>query len=172
MQQSPVIRITDATEADLAPVAQLAGIVWRAHYPGIITDGQIDYMLARGYSHEALLRFVTEPGAGLLLAYEDERLIGFAAYYRVDDASELKLDKLYVHQDFHGQGVGRRLIQRVERDARAQGRSSLILNVNKSNVKAIRAYEHNGFVIREPVVVDIGGGYVMDDYVMSKNLGQ
>jgi len=170
MPQSQPIRITEATEADLRPVAELAGVVWRAHYPGIISRAQIDYMLARGYSHEALLRFVTEPGARLLLASVDERLIGFAAYYRVEDATELKLDKLYVHQDFHGEGVGSRLIERVEEDARAQHRSTLILNVNKNNTRAIRTYERNGFVIRDSVVVDIGGGYVMDDFIMAKRL--
>ena len=53
---------------------------------------------------------------------------------------------------------------------RAQRCSTLILNVNKNNVQAIRAYEKNGFAIREAVVVDIGGGFVMDDYVMAKPL--
>jgi ribosomal protein S18 acetylase RimI-like enzyme len=170
MQQSLPIRIAEASEPDLEAVAELAGVIWHAHYPGIITPDQIDYMLARGYSHEALLRFIIEPGAGMLLAYAGERMIGFAAYYRPDDSSELKLDKLYVHQDCHGWGVGSRLIARVEAAARAQGRNTLILQVNKNNTKAIRAYERNGFAVREPVVVDIGGGYVMDDFVMAKRL--
>jgi diamine N-acetyltransferase len=172
MQQSLSIRIAEATETDLEAVAELAGIIWRAHYPGIITPGQIEYMLARGYSHEALLRFITEPGAGLLLAYAGERLIGFAAYYRADDVGELKLDKLYVQPDHHGQGVGSLLIGRVEAAARAQARRTLILQVNKNNAKAIGAYEKNGFSIRESVVVDIGGGYVMDDFIMAKRLSR
>jgi len=170
MQRCLSIRIVEATEDDLGAVAELAGIVWRAHYPGMITHGQIDYMLERGYSRDALLRFVTAPGAGLLLARDGERLIGFAGYYRVDDASALKLDKLYVHQDYHGCGVGSRLIARVEQAASAQSADTLILQVNKNNAKAIRAYERSGFAIRESIVVDIGGGYVMDDFLMTKPL--
>ena len=46
--------------------------------------------------------------------------------------------------------------------------TTLILNVNKNNGQAIRAYEKRGFAIREAVVNDIGRGYVMDDYVMAK----
>jgi diamine N-acetyltransferase len=164
------IRIVAATEADLSSVAELAGVIWREHYPGIITAGQIDYMLERGYCHDALNRFIVEPGAGLLLAYAAERFIGFAAYYRSDGESELKLDKLYVHPDCHGRGVGSRLIARVEAAARAQALETLVLNVNKNNVKAIRAYEANGFAVHESVVIDIGDGYVMDDYVMAKRL--
>jgi len=170
MQRSFSIRIVEASESDLGAVAELAGIVWRAHYPGIITHGQIEYMLARGYSHDALLRFLTEAGAGLLLAYDRERLIGFAAYFPTGEADELKLDRLYVHQDYHGCGVGSRLIARVEETAGAQRLRTLILQVNKNNSKAIRAYERNGFAIREPVAVDIGGGYVMDDFLMAKRL--
>jgi len=37
-------------------------------------------------------------------------------------------------------------------------------------VQAIRAYERYGLAIREAVVVDIGNGFVMDDYVMALNL--
>lgn len=164
------IRIVGATEADLAAVGELAGEIWREHYPGIITPEQIEYMLSRGYSRAALRRFVDEAGAGLALAYVGERLAGFAAHHRSDHAGEIKLDKLYVHQDYQGRGVGSRLIAHVEAAARAQERTTLILNVNKNNVKAIAAYERNGFAVRESVVVDIGAGFVMDDYVMAKQL--
>ena len=33
----------------LAEISVLAALIWRAHYPGIITPAQIDYMLARSY---------------------------------------------------------------------------------------------------------------------------
>ena len=164
------LSIGAATECDLAAVAELAGVIWRSHYPGIITTEQIDYMLALGYSHAALSRFIEEEGAGLDLARFGDRLAGFAAYYLSEGGRELKLDKLYVLQEFQGRGVGSRLIAATETRARAQRCSTLILNVNKNNVQAIRAYEKNGFAIREAVVVDIGNGFVMDDFVMAKPL--
>jgi GNAT superfamily N-acetyltransferase len=164
------LSIVSATEADLGAVAKLAGVIWRRHYPGIITQEQIEYMLALGYSHHALRRFLDAEGAGLDLARIGDRLAGFGAHCRLDGTRELKLDKLYVHQDFQGHGLGSRLIGKAESAARAQGCSNLVLNVNKRNVQAILAYERNGFAIREAVVVDIGGGFVMDDYVMAKPL--
>ena len=42
--------------------------------------------------------------------------------------------------------------------------------MNKHNAAAIAAYRNCGFVTREEVVVDIGNGFVMDDYVMAKPL--
>ena len=68
----------------------------------------------------------------------------------------------------HGRGVGRALIGHVEAAARADGARFLILAVNKGNVTAIAAYLACGFATREATVVDIGGGFVMDDYVMAK----
>jgi ribosomal protein S18 acetylase RimI-like enzyme len=164
------IRIVGATDDDLDAVAALAGVVWRKHYPGIITPEQIEYMLARGYARAALQRFLTEEGAGLELAHVDARFAGFAAYHPGDAADELKLDKLYVHPEWQSLGVGRRLIEATEAAAHAQRRATVILNVNKNNAQAIRAYMRHGFAVREAVVVDIGGGFVMDDYIMAKRL--
>jgi ribosomal protein S18 acetylase RimI-like enzyme len=170
MGDAEALSIVAATEADLGAVAALAGVIWRRHYPGIITHEQIEYMLARGYSHAALSRFIRENGAGLDLARLGERLAGFAAYHRGERPGETKLDKLYVHHDAQRRRIGSRLIAKVESAARADGCSTLTLNVNKNNVQAIRAYERNGFAVRETVVVDIGEGFVMDDYIMAKSL--
>jgi ribosomal protein S18 acetylase RimI-like enzyme len=61
-------------------------------------------------------------------------------------------------------------LQHCEREIRKSGARRLILSVNKRNARAIAAYQRNGFVIAESVVTDIGGGFVMDDYVMAKKL--
>jgi ribosomal protein S18 acetylase RimI-like enzyme len=62
------------------------------------------------------------------------------------------------------------LLGHVEDIARSGAFKVLFLTVNKTNAKAIAAYRKNGFSVREPVIVDIGGGFVMDDYVMAKPL--
>jgi diamine N-acetyltransferase len=161
-----------AAPDQLALVRELAGRVWRRHYPGIITHEQIDYMLARGYSDEALARFVEEDGAGLAIADLCERPVGFAAWHRAAEPATTKLDKLYVLPDVQGGGVGRRLVAHVEAAARADGAARLTLNVNKRNASAIAFYERCGLAVREAVVVDIGAGFVMDDYVMAKSLAE
>jgi GNAT superfamily N-acetyltransferase len=162
--------IVEGTAGDIATVQRLADATWRAYYPGIIPDAQIDYMLARGYAIDALERFVRDPGAGLALARVDGEDVGFACWYRPDEPATTKLDKLYVLPRLHGQGVGRALIAHVESAARRDGARTLILAVNKGNAKAIAAYRACGFSTREATVVDIGGGFVMDDYVMAKPL--
>jgi ribosomal protein S18 acetylase RimI-like enzyme len=166
----PDIAIAAGTEADLPVVARLADAIWRAHYPGIVAQEQIDYMLARGYAVGALAKFVEAPGAGLAIARAGGERVGFAAWYRPDESATTKLDKLYALPSRHGRGVGRALIAHVEAAARRDGARTLVLDVNKHNATAIVAYRACGFSTRESIVADIGGGFVMDDYVMAKGL--
>ena len=58
----------------------------------------------------------------------------------------------------------------VERHARDHICSRLLLRVNRQNQPAIDAYLRYGFTVATLIVEDIGGGYVMDDYVMMKEL--
>ena len=165
------LSIAAATADDLATVARLAGVIWRRHYPGIITHEQIDYMLERGYSESALRPFLDSPGAGLAIARTHGAPVGFAAWCRAEAARTTKLDKLYVMQETQGRGAGRRLIAHVEAAARADGASTLVLNVNKHNASSIGFYRRCGFEVRDSVVVDIGRGFAMDDFVMAKPIG-
>lgn len=165
-----MVEITAATEADLVVVQDLAHRIWHRHYPGIISVEQIGYMLENGYATGVLAHFLTAPGAGLVLARIDDDPVGFAAWYRPAEPATTKLDKLYVLQECQGKGIGRRLIDHVEAAARADTASTLTLNVNKHNAASIAAYRNCGFAISGEVVVDIGNGFVMDDYVMTKRL--
>jgi diamine N-acetyltransferase len=164
------VRILSATEEHLPALAELAGIIWRQHYPGIISPEQIEYMLARMYSLETLreemrageIRFVR-----LLVA---DQFVGFAAFGPTRESGVMKLHKCYLLPACHGCGYGSLLLRHCERAARAVGARRLILAVNKHNTKAIAAYQRNGFAIVAAVVTDLGRGFVMDDYVMAKEL--
>jgi ribosomal protein S18 acetylase RimI-like enzyme len=163
------VLVRAARPVDIPVVRALADDIWRRHYPGIIPQPQIDYMLARGYSPEALSRFVTEDGAGLALADVASRPAGFAGWYRAD-ATTTKLDKLYVLPECHGMGAGRALIEHVAAFARGRDCTALTLNVNRNNTGAIRAYERCGFAIRGRGDFPIGDGLVMEDFIMARAL--
>ena len=58
------------------------------------------------------------------------------------------------------------MIARACEVARSRGCNRLVLAVNKNNRSAIDAYLKHGFHIADVAVKDIGGGFVMDDYIM------
>ncbi len=163
-------QIIQATEADLPAISELAGIIWRACYPGIIPTGQIDYMLARMYALDTMREEIQSQGIRyerLLVANE---LIGFASYGPTEQPAVFKLHKIYLHPGWQGRGFGSLLLQHCEGEVRRHDARRLILSVNKHNTKAIAAYQRNGFAIAESVITDIGGGFVMDDFIMAKEL--
>jgi diamine N-acetyltransferase len=163
-------QILPATEADLPAIARLAAVIWRSHYPGIISTEQIEYMLAKMYSLETLREDIR------LRAIRYERLligadlVGFAAHGPTEDAKVFKLHKIYLNPAIHGQGLGSLLLRHCEREVCRLGAAKLMLTVNKRNSRAIAVYQRNGFAITDSVIVDIGGGFFMDDYVMTKEL--
>ena len=145
-------------------------LIWRACYPGIISNAQIDYMLTRMYSLDVLRDEIHSQGIHYNCLLMDGKLVGFASYGPTSAPGVMKLHKLYLLPELHGRGLGSRLLQHVENEVRAGGGRRLILSVNKRNAKAIAAYQRNGFVIADSVVTDIGNGFVMDDYIMAKDL--
>ena len=155
---------------DFATIVSLGERIWRQHYATIVSLAQIDYMLAGRYTPEKLAAYVGASDRWMFVARDDDGVpIGYLSYARLTD-DEVKLEQIYLLADRRGGGLGGRMIVHVEDHARALGCARLTLTVNKRNVSSIAVYERRGFVIRESAVFDIGGGYVMDDYVMAKEL--
>jgi diamine N-acetyltransferase len=157
------------TAEELKLVAELACIIWREHYPGIISNEQIEYMLSRGYSIETLLSEIDE-GIKFYLLYVDDAPVGFASFGPTKIESEMKLHKLYILPGYHSRGLGRALLGYIEERAQLIGAATIVLAVNKRNERAIRAYTRYGFKIRESILVDIGEGFFMDDFLMAKEI--
>jgi diamine N-acetyltransferase len=155
-----------ATPSDVPLLQRLAGQIWRAHYPGIISAAQIEYMLDRMYG-AAVIATEMQSGTRWELIREGVEAVGFLAYSYDERAAQLKLHKLYVQVERHGQGLGRAGLARVMQVATALGAREISLFVNKNNQKAIRAYERAGFAIAESVINEFGAGFVMDDYRMT-----
>ena len=168
MNNNLMVDIRPITPPDVPAIAALAREIWQATYPGIITQEQIDFMLEQRYGHERLYDDLEDLHKWLDQAFHDGRRVGFA--FSEIYKGEFKLDKLYIHPDVQRRGVGGQLIAHVAERAKREGYPCLILQVSKRNVNAINSYKKYGFEVRTVTVDDIGGGYVMDDYVMEKKL--
>jgi ribosomal protein S18 acetylase RimI-like enzyme len=161
--------ITPLADADVEAVAALAREVWHAHYPGIISVAQIEYMLAQRYDPAVIRSELARPDVWWFVCREDGVLAAYMALQR-DAPGVIKIDKLYVKPALQRRGLGARLLEHAAAVAQAAGCGELVLAVNRGNARAIAAYRKHGFSVREAVVKDIGGGFVMDDYVMAKTL--
>jgi ribosomal protein S18 acetylase RimI-like enzyme len=155
-----------ATPGDIALVQRLAREIWRDHFPGIISVEQIEYMLDRMYAAEVIEQEMSA-GTSWELIRDGSETVGFLSYAHDRARQQLKLHKLYLRVERHGQGLGRASLGHVMEVAAAMGAREVSLHVNKKNDKAIRAYQRAGFTIAQAVIGDIGAGFVTDDYRMT-----
>lgn len=159
--------IRKATADDITLLRELTFKVWPQTYASILTRAQIDYMLEMMYSPSSLEKQMSE-GAQFIIVYDDIIPVGFASYQQVE-TTLFKLHKLYVLPTQQGKGTGRFLVDFIVADIKETGASSLELQVNRHN-KARSFYEKIGFTVIKECAFDIGNGYVMDDYIMEKEI--
>ena len=158
-----------ATNSQLGIIQDLAKAIWPDAYGAILSQEQLEYMMEMMYSLNSLENQLKN-NIVFLLAKEDNDFIGFASYeLNFQNSNKTKIHKLYVLPTIQGKGVGKNLILHIQEIAKKNSNSALILNVNKYN-KAKDFYLHNQFEIADSLVVDIGNGYVMDDFIMEKKI--
>jgi ribosomal protein S18 acetylase RimI-like enzyme len=157
-----------STAKQMAFVESLARAIWTEHYIPIIGREQVDYMLARYQSRQAVEEQIAS-GVLYFLIEENHSFIGYIAVQ--PRGEELFLSKIYLQASRRAKGYGKKAVQFVETLARERGLRKIVLTVNKNNTGAIRAYEKIGFRNVGSLVQDIGSGFIMDDYAMEKTVG-
>ena len=161
-------QIREATAEDAGQIRDLATVIWNLHYPGIISREQIDYMLGWMYAPEKIR---AEIGSGQIVYLKlivDECWVGFAAFDCPRAGERVFIHKIYVHPDWQRRGLGSLALREIEQRSQRAGARSLALRVNRGNLQAVSAYRKNGFEIEGELRSDIGGGFVMDDFAMTK----
>lgn len=155
------------TLSDFSKIEALAHTIWHEHYISIITLAQIEYMLKKFNSVKAINKRAQE---GVLFYYMtfNDIPVGYLAIEIKPDY--LYINKLYVLKDYRGNKIAKKAMFFAESMAKDKGKEHMKLHVNKYNTNSILAYKKMGFVNSESVVTDIGSGFIMDDYLMVKQL--
>ena len=157
-----------ATAADTPLLRALAERIWRESYAGVVSAEQMAYMIDWMYAEETIRRELAE-GVCWELVWQGGGAVGyFSITFGADGVA--KLNKLYLLPENQGRGLGQEMLARVFALAKSRGAREVRLQVNKANLRAQRAYERFGFMRIEEAVFDIGGGFVMDDYILSRGV--
>jgi len=164
------LAIHPASETEIPALRVLAERIWRVSYAEMLTPAQIDYMLGWMYAPELIAREMAE-GVIWETARLDGELVGFHSCTIERETRRCKLNKLYVLPERQGMGLGQQLLDRVHELAAQHGAREVWLQVNKQNGRAIRAYERAGYAVERAAVFEIGAGFVMDDFIMTRALG-
>ncbi len=151
----------------LSTIVNLAYEIWYEHYTPIIGKHQVDYMLEKFQSVEAMTEQIKN-GSLYFLILDDDIPLGYMSADLLTD--RLFLSKFYITKSERGKGYGRIMMAHLETLAKEKNLNKISLTVNKYNTGSITIYKKIGFAISDSVVKDIGEGFFMDDYQMEKRL--
>lgn len=165
-----MIKITEAFVEDIAKIQEITHITWPNTYGEILTAAQLEYMLDLIYSDETLSKQIQNKEQLFYLISDSESVIGFIGIeHNYKNEAITKIHKIYLLPETQGKGYGKIVFNSIEELALENNSKELLLNVNRFNA-ALNFYKKLGFEIKETVDIEIGNGYLMEDYVMVKNL--
>ena len=165
------IKLVKTKEDELLQIAEMAELIWKKYYIEIISIHQIDYMLYKFYSEEALKSQI-KIGQDFYFIKHQSEILGFISYSQKAD-SVYFIHKFYILPNQHRQNLGSLAMQEIEKeiiDSNKNRNYKLKLTVNRKNFKAINFYFKNGFMIESVEDFDIGESYLMNDFVMTKTV--
>lgn len=149
---------------DIEIVVSLAKEIWEQHYLPIIGQAQVNYMLKKYQSIDAISKSI-EDGYIYYIVYFEDKPCGYSAILQDEG---IFLSKFYVISTLRGKGLGKTMLNSIYDFALNSNQSRIWLTCNKYNSKSLNIYKKLGFIIIDEIVTDIGNGYVMDDYILEK----
>lgn len=160
-----MMKNTKATIENITLIKEIAEKSWRKHYPGILSNEQIEYMLELMYSENELKKHFENPNYHYYLLGGEEKTLGIMGFENHYQEKTTKLHRIYLLEEAKGKGLGKDALQFLKEQAKNSDDERIILNVNKQN-PSYHFYVSQGFKVYEETVLDVGNGFVMDDYLM------
>lgn len=166
-----MIELIPATIAHIPDIQKISSVAWPHTFKDILSEEQIAYMMHWMYSDESLREQMENKNHRYVLAKQDEEFVAYLSYEpNCENTGKTKIHKIYILPSHQRKGIGKLLFNFVLTKAREAGEKAVYLNVNKNNRNAIDFYRRMGFYRAKEEVIDIGNGFVMDDYVYEKPL--
>lgn len=156
------------TDSEIHDIAVLAEEIWHEHFTDIIGEEQVNYMVDKFQSYPALKEQI-QNGYEYYQIHSGSTMAGYTGVHEDDGA--LFLSKLYIKKDCRGQHLASEAFRYLTALCRERGLSRIWLTCNKHNANTLAVYSHLGFSITDEQVADIGNGFVMDDYILTYEMG-
>lgn len=156
------------TEEQIRILAQIANIVWHDAFKEIITLDQIEYMIEKFQSFNALTEAINKNNYEYYFIKYGNTVMGYTGLK--PENGKLFLSKLYILKEYRGKRIASKVFDFIENLAKNKKLKSVWLTVNRNNTHAMDVYKHKGFVVTREQVADIGNGFVMDDFVFEKEI--
>ena len=151
------------SDEQIQEIAALAEIIWHQHFTPIIGKDQVVYMVDKFQSYPAIKGQIAD-GYEYFQLYIDGEFLGYTGVH--DEGDRLFLSKLYIKKEARGNHLATHAFEFLKSICKERGLSAIWLTCNKYNDNTLAVYDHLGFKIIDTQEADIGGGFIMDDYIL------
>lgn len=166
---------TKASVSDLQIVRDISYQTYDDTFHHLNTPEVMEAYLMTAFDLEKLKTELQDSNSTFFFLHKDGVLVGYLKINEnesqtdIKDADSLELERVYIKKEFHGQGLGKLLINKGLEIARQKNKKRAWLGVWEKNTNAIAFYEKMGF--RKTITHDFYmGDERQTDYVMSMNL--
>ena len=167
--------IRKAKISDLSDLKKVAVATFSETYKAKNTPENFKQYIYRAFNEKQLLSEIQNLKSHFYLVMNDDQIIGYLKLnepaVQTDRYLEgtLEIERIYVTKSFHGQGIGRLLIEKSVDVAKMLGLKILWLGVWEENPDAIAFYEKMGFVEVGTHIFRVGDDDQLD-YVLEKSV--
>ena len=133
----------------------------------LIGEKQVAYMVDKFQSYPALTQQIQD-GYEYYQFFDDGEFCGYCGIH--PEGGKLFLSKLYIRKEFRGRHLATKVFEFLKVLCKERGYSAIWLTCNKHNDGSLAVYRHLGFETTDTQEADIGGGFIMDDYIMEYKL--
>lgn len=144
-----LIRYASAEDAEL--IADLSRKTFYETFGYVNTKENMDKFMNEQFTHEKLMKEVTEPGNTFLIAYDGDQPVGYARmregqkFPEFNDKDSIEIARIYVVNTSIGTGVGQQLMRQCIFIAKELKKEIIWLGVWEKNPRAIGFYSKWGF---------------------------
>ena len=151
------------SDEELKELADFAKGIWNEYFPGLITQDQVDYMVEKFQSYDAMYEQVKNNQYHYYLVRANDEKIGYIGLQNQPD--RLFLSKFYLKKEARGNHYATQMFEFVKEQADKYCYPAIYLTCNKGNKHSLQVYDKFGFQWIDSDQTDIGQGYIMDDYI-------
>lgn len=157
------------SENDIDTLVAMAHTIWSDHFKTMFDKESLPRLIEGAQSKRAILSQIEE-GYQYFFIIQDDKKIGYFAYKIDQSKKELSLSKIYVYSNQRDKGVGRKVLNHLEKMSHEAGIRKIVLTVNHQNTNSIKTYEKWGFSNLGLIKRQFENGLVVDDIKMEKSV--
>ncbi len=169
------LRIKVACTKDTASLSKLGETTFTQTYASYNNKKNFQKYLQESFSEDSTRKQLEDNGNFFLLAQLDHKSIGYAKLkennkpFHDKTINAVELERIYVLKEYQGGGVGKTLLDNCIAFAQLRKYPVMWLGVWEQNLKALKFYQKQGFVVFGSHKFNLGDEE-QNDFLMKKDL--